>query len=74
MYVYIYIYDDSLIKIDVGASGRIVKFVKIKEIPKKKHLGNAISSRGLLANLSLSHEDRLTAARSEEGGGRDRLT
>lgn len=44
--VYIYMTYDSLIKIDVGASERIVKFVKIKEIPKKKHLGNAISSRG----------------------------
>lgn len=47
-------------------SERIVKFVKIKEIPKKKHLGNAISSPRLLANLSLSHEERLT--RREDGG------
>lgn len=46
VYTYIYMTYDSLIKIDVGASERIVKFVKIKEIPKKKHLGNAISSRG----------------------------
>lgn len=44
--IHIYMTYDSLIKIDVGASERIVKFVKIKEIPKKKHLGNAISSRG----------------------------
>lgn len=36
---------DCLIKIDAGASEGIVKFVEIKRIPWKKHLGrNGVSS------------------------------